>query len=385
MVYKRRNRTGAIVWAYRFDVPGEGRARVSAGGFATKKLATDAEAARRLEVKAEIEARSKAPIKTLSGVLAEFFEDSPDLAPKTLERYRQLAAYLHPDLAALPIAEVSALILHHEWKRLAESGGHDRKERKPRALSAKTIRNICGVVSAAFGWARRYGLTAANPTRDSDPPKVARREAQVFVPSTQQIMVEAARIHWMPAFLELAAATGCRRGELLATEWRDLNGSDLYIRGSLCQTKAGLIFKSTKGGKPRLVNLPKSALDALEFHRKQQSVFRAEFPDYTGDLIFANPDGTPLRPDSVSAAVSRLCRRLKLPKGSSLHTMRHSLGSQMLKAGVPITDVAKQLGHSSPRTTMTVYAHALENEGAAAVKRWEEWREQSIDRKPTRQ
>jgi hypothetical protein len=29
-------------------------------------------------------------------------------------------------------------------------------------------------------------------------------------------------------------------------------------------------------------------------------------------LIFANPDGTPLKPDSVSAPVSALCRRLKL-------------------------------------------------------------------------
>ncbi len=70
MIYKRKNRTGAIVWAYRFDIPGEGRARVSAGGFATKKAAIDAEAARRLEVKAEMEARSKAPIKTVAGVLA---------------------------------------------------------------------------------------------------------------------------------------------------------------------------------------------------------------------------------------------------------------------------------------------------------------------------
>ena len=34
---------------------------------------------------------------------------------------------------------------------------------------------------------------------------------------------------------------------------------------------------------------------------------------------FANPDGTPLKPDSVSRTVSRLCRRLGLPKGASLH------------------------------------------------------------------
>jgi hypothetical protein len=39
------------------------------------------------------------------------------------------------------------------------------------------------------------------------------------------------------------------------------------------------------------------------------------------DLIFANPNGRAFRPDSISAAVSALCRRLKLPTGASLHTL----------------------------------------------------------------
>jgi len=42
------------------------------------------------------------------------------------------------------------------------------------------------------------------------------------------------------------------------------------------------------------------------------------------DLVFANPDGTLLKPNSVSASVSLLCGRLGLPKGASLHTLRHT-------------------------------------------------------------
>lgn len=48
------------------------------------------------------------------------------------------------------------------------------------------------------------------------------------------------------------------------------------------------------------------------------------------DLIFANPDGKPLKPDSISATVYALCRRLKPPKGVSLHTLGHSHGSHLL-------------------------------------------------------
>jgi hypothetical protein len=57
----------------------------------------------------------------------------------------------------------------------------------------------------------------------------------------------------------------------------------------------------------------------------EENEFRRQFgPAYKPDmdLIFANPDGSPLKPDSVSASASLLFRRLKLPKGASLHSLR---------------------------------------------------------------
>jgi Phage integrase family len=77
------------------------------------------------------------------------------------------------------------------------------------------------------------------------------------------------------------------------------------------------------------------------------------------NLIFANPDGTPLKPDSVSASVSLLCGCLGLPKGTSLHTRRHSHGSTLLADGVDLATVSERLGHSSVRVTADIYSHAL--------------------------
>ena len=90
-------------------------------------------------------------------------------------------------------------------------------------------------------------------------------------------------------------------------------------------------------------------------------------------MIFANPDGTPLRPNSISSVVSLLFRRLGLPKGASLHSLRHSHGSHLVADGVPLPVVAERLGHSSVRTTADVYTHALRGQDDDAARRWDEF------------
>ena len=58
-------------------------------------------------------------------LLNEFFLQHADekLAPKTVERYREQAVYLAPELLALPITEITPLHLAREWKRLLEREG----------------------------------------------------------------------------------------------------------------------------------------------------------------------------------------------------------------------------------------------------------------------
>ena len=167
--------------------------------------------------------------------------------------------------------------------------------------------------------------------------------------------------------------SACRRGEILALRWSDIRDGRATIARSLCQTKGGALeFKTTKTATDHDVKIPDSALATLEAHRKRQESFRIQFgPDYCAelDLIFANPDGSPLRPDSISAAVSALFRRLKLPKGASLHSLRHSHASQLLDDGVPLPVVSQRLGHSSVRVTADIYSHAMHGQDDEAARR----------------
>jgi integrase len=218
-------------------------------------------------------------------------------------------------------------------------------------------------------------LATTNPVTHSDLPKVKKRIGMALLPSEQDRLTQCASGPWcLPTFLEMSAATGARRGEVLALRWSDVKGMVVFIERSLCQTRAGLVFKGTKTEEPRKVELPPSMVDYLEAHRLRQDEFRRQFgPDYRSDLdlIFANPDGSPLMPNSVSATVSRLCRRLGLPKGASLHVLRHSHASLLLADGVDLATVSARLGHSSVRTTADIYSHAIRGKDQAAAQSWD--------------
>lgn len=398
-VYRRKNRSGKTVWYYQFSLPGatrQKRNRVFGYGFATKSQATDAEAARRIEeqqkrelAKAGTRVAAGVP-KTLSDLLDEFFRRHVDekLAPKTAERYHEQAAYLDQEILAMPLLEIKPLHLNREWDRLLKCGGHTRKTKAPRPLSAKTVRNISGIVSSAFARAIKWGLATTNPVTNSEPPRVRKHLAVALTPAQQAVVVESASGPWcLRAYLQVDAATGCRRGELLALRWSDLVDGCAIIARSLTQTRKGLEFKGTKTEKPRLVVLPESAITTLTAHRRQQNEFRGQFgPDYRADLdlVFANPDGTPLKPDSISASVSALFKRLRIPKpkGAALHLLRHSHTSILLAAGVPLTAVSARLGHSSVRTTQDIYAHMITGQDEEAARKWEEFQTLNKAAKP---
>jgi len=117
-----------------------------------------------------------------------------------------------------------------------------------------------------------------------------------------------------------------------------------------------------------------------------QDQFREQFgTDYRNDLdlVFPDPRGEPLKPDSVSASVSALFKRLKIskPKGRALHLFRHTHTSVLLAEGVPLPAVSARLGHSSVRTTQEIYAHMITGQDDAAAAAWEEYQRKAGTKK----
>jgi hypothetical protein len=178
MAIHKRKRRGNTDWYFKFDLPGATRSsrRIIRGfGFATRQEAIAAEATRRIDEQKKLElaragAGVDAPVpKTLAMLLDEFFQHhaSENLAPKTVERYHDVVAYISTELLAKPITEITALHLNREWSRLLKSGGHLRKSKTARPLGAKSVRNIAGVISSAFSRAIKWGWVASirSPTQ----------------------------------------------------------------------------------------------------------------------------------------------------------------------------------------------------------------------------
>jgi integrase len=181
----------------------------------------------------------------------------------------------------------------------------------------------------------------------------------------------------LSAMLSVDAAFGARRGELLALRWQDIVDGKAIIARTLVETQAGIQFQDrTKTGKPRIESIPEETMAILEAHRKRQDEFRAQYgTDYRSDLdlVFAKEDGLPFLPSYISTAVWKLCRRLKFPKGASLHTLRHTHVSHLIASGVPLPAVAARVGHSSTQTTASIYSHIIAGQDEEAAAKWQEY------------
>ena len=214
-----------------------------------------------------------------------------------------------------------------------------------------------------------------NPLVGVDLPKGAKRRVKTLEPEDiRKFAIQTLResVNWMRPLAAMAAGSGARRGEMLAADWKSLNvrHGHIVFDKSLGQTREGVYVKATKSGEERVVPLPAFVLRELEVHRQRQEKHRAMFGEAYRtdlDLIFAEPDGNHLKPDSVTAKVCLVMRKLGLD--GSLHTLRHSLASELFDV-VPTTTISKRLGHSNVRTTTEIYSHGVrrrDTEAADAV------------------
>ena len=89
------------------------------------------------------------------------------------------------------------------------------------------------------------------------------------------------------------------------------------------------------------------------------------------DLVFSNPDGSPIQPDSITKAFTRISRSIGL-YGVRFHDLRHTHATLLLRQGVHPKIVSERLGHSSIAITLDTYSHVLPGLQEAAAERFEE-------------
>lgn len=308
-----------------------------------------------------------------------------NISPKSVERYHQLVdAHVRPEIGAIKIQKLTPARLAELYVKLLRDGRRHPTEAQ-KGLAPATVRYVHRVLHRAFGHAVRWGILASNPCEAVESPKAAPAEIEILTEADVAAVLSKLKGRSMHLLASVGLATGMRRGELLALRWQDidLNIGRVQIDRSLEQTKPrpdavdalakrGLRFKlpKTKRGR-RQITLPVSIVAELRAHKRSQAEQRLAAGlgrDADDALVFRQPDGEPLLPNSVSTEWRRLVRDLGLPK-VSLHAWRHTHASQLIASGLDILTISRRLGHSKPSITLDIYGHlfSASDDRAAAV------------------
>ena len=295
---------------------------------------------------------------TVADCVRGWLSGAHGLAPKTLERYRQLSEQqIVPHLGAVQLQKLRPAQVQDWHGTIMREGG-----KAGRSLSARTVGHAHRVLHRALQRAVENETLPRNVASLVRPPKVEAQEVEIL--SAKEIGVVLSRLkgHTLCPIVALGLATGMRRGELLALRWEDidLDEAKARVERSLEETAAGLRFKApkTKHGR-RTISLPPSAVDALRAHRLKQLELRVALGQGKPEpetLVFSTIEGSPLSPDNLSRDWRRVVAALKLP-GVKFHALRHSHASALIASGLDVLTVSRRLGHGSPVITLNTYAH----------------------------
>lgn len=285
----------------------------------------------------------------------------PTVSAKTFERYQELLnLHVVPYLGDWPLQRVASGQIEALYTRL-RTGGPERK----RKLSEATILHVHRVLNKSFSDAVRKQVVEKNPLAAVLTPRPERGKTglqirmQALDADQLCTLLKGFKGHSLYPLVVLAAATGARKGELLALRWSDVSTllKTLRIERAVEDTNAnGIRIKSPKNqSSRRTIGLDTgtvSLLEAFRHHRQPQNV---------EDLIFSEPS-----PRNVSKLFGKQASKLGFG-GLRFHDLRHSHASQLLANGVAVNAVAARLGHSSPMVTLTVYSHVLKRSEDQAV------------------
>lgn len=236
-----------------------------------------------------------------------------------------------------------------------------------RPLSAKTVQEHHRLISTVLEQAVKEGLVPFNAASRADLPKVEKKEVNYFQPEQVAAIrdaLEQEAIKWK-TLIHMFLITGARRGEILGLRWDkvDFDANRIFICNSILYSPDVGIYESspkTERSK-RFVSLPTETMQLLRKYKTWQTEERLRLGEYYENqgFVFAQDNGKPMHPDSVTDWLNKFSTRHGLPHINP-HAFRHTMASMLYFNGVDSVSISKRLGHAQVSTTANIYAHVME-------------------------
>jgi integrase len=223
-------------------------------------------------------------------------------------------------------------------------------------LAPKTIKNIVATLSALFNFAKgpQRRWATANPCEGVELPGVpARTEIRYLTLDEIDALVAHARPGIFRAIdramYRTAAMTGLRQGELLALRWRDVDWLAARIR-----VRQNYVLGEF--GAPKSKRSTRSVPMADEVAGELDRLFKLSRWQGDDDLVFAHPvNGAPISKRGVLKRLRKALGAASLDTSHRFHDLRHTFGTRMAAAAVPLRTLQEWMGHRDLATTQ-IYA-----------------------------
>ena len=271
---------------------------------------------------------------TLGECVDRYIESSEPLSPTTLAGYRKIRRTMFADLMKVDVADLTS-----ECVQKAINAEMRRKSRRGHNISAKSIKNAYGLVSASVR--AFYGRVFTVKLPKEDPKFIQLPEPEFVLNAVQGSDIEL---------------------QCLLAMWKSLSMSEIRglkyssIRGGLIYIEQVVVDVDGRPVEKKQAKVPtRNRVVACPDYIMQLIRTQTDFDKYERGLIFD---------DYLCPAPEYTVRRKlnKLVPGITFHQLRHMFASISLMLGVPKKYVQENGGWKTPHVLERNYEHPFERE-----------------------
>lgn len=284
-----------------------------------------------------------------------------NIKESTKSQYESLGrCHIKKDIGNMKLQKITAPTLQRFINKSYDNGN---------GLSAKSCRNLHGVLHELFNQAVLCGYIKHNPVSAVQLPLVKKNEMQILSgESLKAFLAECkGKVYERLFFVDLF--TGMRESEIIGLTWDcvDFDKCTITIEKQLKREQrigGGHIYRfdTPKNGKTRTISPAPAVFDYLKRERAEQAKNRLKYgSSYINEhnLVFTNELGEHLSPVTVYGCLKRRVRAIGYPK-VRFHDLRHSYAVMCIENGVDMKTISESMGHFSVAFTLDVYGHVSE-------------------------
>ena len=245
--------------------------------------------------------------------------------------------------------------------------------------TAKNINQINKILKIFFKYCLKADILIKNPLLAVELPKIPMQTGKTNTALSDtdiEKLVAACKedIRYFP--FVFICFTGLRSGEFSALTYKDID-----YKNSMINVDKSVRYITHDGEYKPLLSEAKTAasirripiledikplLQAHIEHTKEN----LKFIPFDGNfLLFPSSTGRYREQNNFLQAYQRLCDKLGIRQGRTIHSLRHTFCTILARQGVSLLDASRLMGHSNVNITAKIYSHVTDDDKKNAMQK----------------